>query len=199
MVTRLRMGTFVLLAAAASGCYSPYHADRGALFGGLTGAGLGAVVGQAVGKPGAGALIGAGTGAIAGSAIGASLDEMEARNRQMIESRLGRPVAPGAVTIDEVIAMSQAGVADELIVNHIESHGVARIPSSADLIRLQQAGVSTAVVRAMQRPVPPAAVVVPEGPPVVVEEHYVVPAPPVHYHPHGPRFGWGVAISSDGF
>jgi len=196
----------------STGCYSPYHADRGALFGGLTGAGVGSLVGKAVGRPGAGALIGAGAGAITGSAIGESLDEMEARNRQLIESRLGRPVAPGAVTIDEVIAMSQAGVADELIANHVQSHGVAAIPSSGDLIRLQQAGVSTAVVRALQHPLPPAAAVAPPNGaplPVVVEEHYYGPGwgPPGYYHPgyyrhpyrRGPRVGWGVSVSSDHF
>jgi len=195
----------VLLLVASSGCYSPYHADRGALFGGLTGAGVGALVGDAVGKPGAGALIGAGAGALTGGAIGASLDDIEARNRAEIEARLGRQLAAGSVTFADVIAMSQAGVADELIVNHVQANGAAQIPNSNDLIALQQAGVSTNVIRALQQPPAPVAAPVVAGPPVVVEEHYY--GHPWHPHPRyyyrgrhcGPRVGWGVSVSSNHF
>ncbi len=40
----------------------PYRSDQGALFGGVTGAGVGALVGEAVHHPLAGAAIGAGVG-----------------------------------------------------------------------------------------------------------------------------------------
>src|SRR5262245_9244443 len=94
----------------ASGCASPYRSDQGALAGGLTGAGLGALVGNAVGNTGAGAAIGAGVGALSGAAVGGALDDIEARNRAEIEARLGRPMPPGAVSINDVVSMTRAGV-----------------------------------------------------------------------------------------
>ena len=197
----------LLLALIAAGCNSPYHADRGALFGGLLGAGTGAIVGDALGNAGAGAAIGAGVGALSGAAIGESLDEMEARNRAMIAAQLGREVRPGAVTIDDVVMMTQAGVDDELIIAHIRANGVTRVPGTHELITLNNSGVSTAVIRAMQepppRPPPPETVVIerPAPAPVIVEEHHHFGppwyGPPRHryrYHNRGPKVGWGIAI-----
>lgn len=189
-----------------AGCRSPYYADQGALFGGLTGAGVGALVGNAVGNTGAGAVIGAGVGALSGAAIGSGLDEIEAENRARIEAHLGRQVQPGAVTINDVLAMAKAGVDEDLIVTHIRAHGVARPLQTGELIMLQQEGVSKNVIQALQStPVPtvapgPAAV----GPPVIVEEHYYGPPPPPywrhHYHYHHyhrrPSVGWGVSFSN---
>lgn len=193
-----------LVLAGAAGCQSPYHADRGALFGGLLGAGTGAIVGSAVGNTGAGAAIGAGVGALSGAAVGSSLDEIEARNRAMIEARMGRQIAAGAVTIDDVLAMTRAGVDDELIVNHIRAHGVARPLEASDLIFLQQNGVSTRVVGAMQSaPASAAAPVVVQpavAAPVIVEEYHYGPPlwqPPVYhyrYHHHRPGISWGMAF-----
>ncbi len=93
----------------ASGCESPYHADRGALLGGLGGAGVGALVGHAAGNTAAGAVIGAGVGALSGAAIGAGMDEVEAKNRAQIEAQLGRQVAAGAVTVNDVSHESGQG------------------------------------------------------------------------------------------
>jgi len=185
-----------------AGCRSPYHADRGALFGGLTGAGVGAVVGDAVGNAGAGTAIGAGVGALTGAAIGQGMDEVEAKNRAMIEQQLGRQVAAGAVTTGEVVAMTQAGVADELIINHIRAHGMATPLGTNDLISLQQQGVSTSVIKAMQAPPPAKPVVVrePAPQPVIVEEYHYAPAywgpPPYRYRRRPPRPGvhWGIAF-----
>ncbi|MCR4412500.1 MAG: glycine zipper domain-containing protein [Thermoguttaceae bacterium] len=187
-----------------SGCYSPYHADRGALIGGLGGAGVGALVGHATGNTGAGTAIGAGVGALSGALIGNSMDEMEARNRAMIEQHLHQPLAPGAVTLDDVIAMTRAGVAEDLIINHIRANGVARPLQTPDLIQLQQQGVSPNVIRTMQDSPPPSqSVAVPAPPPrpVIVEEYYYDPywyPPPWRYHYHGyhrgPHVGVGFSV-----
>jgi hypothetical protein len=203
MDPRLRRIALLLLSfALCSGCRSPYYADQGALFGGVTGAGVGALVGNAVGHTGAGAAIGAGAGALSGAAVGSGLDQIEARNRAEIEARLGRQVAAGAVSSDDVIAMSKAGVPDELIVNHIRGNGMAAPPTAGDLIFLQQQGVSPNVVQAMQsvpRPVVVREVAAPP-PPVIVEEHYYGPHPywgyyhrPHHYH--RPAVGLGFSYS----
>jgi len=189
----------------ASGCQSPYYADQGALLGGLGGAGVGALVGDAVGNTGAGAVIGAGVGALSGAAIGSGMDEIEAKNRAMIESRMGRPVPAGAVSFADVVAMTHAGVDEELIINHVRANGAARPPQTGDLISLQQQGVSKRVIEALQAPplvTTAPGVVVHEAPPpvVIVEDPYY--GPPPYYYPHHrrhiprPRYGWGFSYSS---
>lgn len=198
------IAALLVISLLLGGCASPYHADRGALVGGLTGAGVGALVGNAVGHTGAGAVIGGAVGTLGGAAIGSEMDEMEARNRAMIEAQLGRQVAAGAVMIDDVVAMTRAGVNEELIVNHVRIHGVARPLQATDLILLQNEGVSTSVIRAMQEPTMTAQqpVMVQPAPAPVLVEPYPYP-PPVYYHPCRPHYphcyrrngvSWGVTV-----
>ena len=160
--------TFILV--VQSGCRSPYYADQGALAGGLGGAGLGALVGSASGHTGAGAAIGAVAGAVTGGAVGGALDDIEARNRAQIAAQMGRAPPPGAVNVNDVVAMSRAGVNDQLIVNHLNANGLARPLVANDVIYLQQSGIHPGVIDAMQRTrvavaAQPAAVMVPAGPP----------------------------------
>jgi hypothetical protein len=175
----------LLLVALSSGCAMDSHADRGAAVGGLLGAGTGAVVGHAMGNTAGGALLGAGVGALSGAAIGSGQDEIEAKNRAMIETQLGRRVGPGSVTSRDVIDMTQAHVNDDLIINHIHSHGMVAPPTANELIALQQNGVNPRVVQVMQEPPPaPRAVIVeqPAPPPVVIEGYYGRPCHPHHYY-----------------
>lgn len=201
----------ILVAPFSAGCQSPYYTDRGALGGGLAGAGIGAIVGDAVGSAGAGTAIGAGIGALTGATIGGAMDEMEARHRAEIAGQLGRPVASGAATIEEVAAMSRAGVQPRLISNYVNSAGVARPITAQDVIYLHQQGVATEVIDTMQRPqvaARPARIASQPGPPVIIQEH--VYGPPVYCHPrphrfyrhhfrhhhHHPHVGFGVSISN---
>lgn len=190
-----------------AGCASPYRADQGALLGGLTGAGVGAIIGEAVDEPLAGAAIGAGVGALTGNVIGQNLDEIEAQNRAMIEARLGRPAPAGAVTVEDVVMMTQSGVDPEVIATHIRIHGPARPLQPADLIYLQNNGVNTQVVQVLQQPPAPQGVVPASATqPVVVEEHIHVdpwgPPRPRHfwYHHrhrrrhHKPGVSWGLTF-----
>lgn len=213
---RLQNWMLLLTALAAAGCASPYHTDRGALFGGVMGAGLGAVAGAAVGDPLAGAAIGGVAGTMTGAVVGGAIDDVEARNRAEIAARLGRPAPIGAVTVPDVISMTQAGVSEDVIATHIRSHGLARPLNTNDLIYLQQNGVTPKVVQAMQAspgpvmagptayPAAPPYVVEATPPPVVVVEPYC-PGPHYppphwrHHHHHGPRMSWGVSVSSDDF
>ena len=194
------------MALAMVGCRSPYYADRGAAAGGLAGAGIGALVGSQTGNAGAGAAIGAGVGALTGTVFGEQLDELAAQNRAEIAGQLGRPVIGGAATIDEVVAMTRAGVAPNLIANYVSTSGVARPVTASDLIILHQQGVAPEVVSVMQNP-PPRQVAVAAAPPrpVVIEEHHY--GPPVCYPPPyrayhrrrhcgGTRVGWGISISN---
>jgi hypothetical protein len=185
MPTLLLLLLVVIPLAMSSGCANPTNADRGAVAGGLIGAGTGAVVGHALGNTGAGALVGAGVGAVSGAAIGNGIDESEARNRAMIAQQLGRPLDPGAVTISDVMAMKRANVNDDLVINHIHAHGMAAPLQTNDLINLPQQGISNRVIAAMQES-PPQPVVVQQPRPIVIEEY-----PPPCYGPSiyiGPRY-----------
>jgi hypothetical protein len=188
-VTRIRclrqltpLGIIVL---SLTGCASPSHTGDGALFGGLLGAGTGAVVGHAVGNTGAGALLGAGVGAVSGAAVGNAMDESEARNRAVIAQQLGRQVGPGAVSVGEVIAMTHANVREDLMINHIRAHGMAAPLTTDDLINLPRQGVGPQVIAAMQASPPPPPVVV-QPAPVIYEDPYCGPrvyiGPRYHHH-----------------
>jgi hypothetical protein len=197
MLFRRRL--ILLIAAAASstaGCASPYYADRGAALGGVTGAGVGALVGSAVDHPVAGALVGAGVGAVSGAAVGNGLDQVEARNRAAIAATMGRPVSSGAVAFSDVTAMTQAGVNDDVIINHIRYNGIQRPPQTGDLIAMQRANVSPRVIEALQTPpqpsggmamAPPPMMMGPPPPPWGYPMYYYPPPPPVGY---GFRFGF---------
>jgi hypothetical protein len=193
------------------GCRSPYYADRGAMTGGLAGAGLGAVIGDASGNAGPGAVIGAAVGALTGNAIGEGIDADMARTRAEVEARMGRQMS-GAVAMNDVVAMTQAGLSEDVISTHIRAHGVAQPPTAADLINLRNQGVSDRVLQALQQTPPPVAPVAYTAVPqreVIVEQYYgpgyygpgfYAPAycpPPAHFHyhrhrRHGPS--WGVSI-----
>jgi hypothetical protein len=196
-----RWPTVACLSLLLTGCASPYHADRGALFGGAAGAGVGALVGEAVGHPGVGALVGAGVGTISGAAVGGSLDEMEARNRAMIASQMGRQVPRGAVGIGDVIDMTRQGLDEDLIVNHIRYNGVQQPPQSRDLIAMQQNGVAKRVIEAMQSAPPPQqpAGMMAAGPPLAGPPVYYAPPPvwgpyPYYYPPPPPPWGFGMSF-----
>ncbi len=187
----------------ASGCKTDSYAEGGALFGGLTGAGVGAVVGDALGDAEAGAVIGAGVGAVTGATVGNSLDEIDAQNRRQIAQQLGRTVRAGAATEDEVIAMSQAGVDQTLIINHIRNNGVAAPPDVNAILRLSQAGVSTRVIEAMQSPPPRPVAAVTRPTPIIVEEHHYYspstifgPIRRIGYRRSKPGLTWGLSYSS---
>lgn len=189
------------LTAGSSGCRSPYHQDQLALLGAGTGAVAGAAIGNASGHAAGGAIIGSLVGATAGGAVGAHMDEVEERNQALFQQRLGRSVQ-GVTTYDDVIAMSKAGLSDQVITTHIQRHGVAQVPQAQDLIYLKTSGVSDSVITAMQAP-PPVEVVQTTRPTrtVIVEEHHYDPfwcGPPprrhYYHHHHRPGVSWGVSF-----
>lgn len=205
---RLTLTSALCIASlTAAGCRSPYYADRGALFGGLTGAGVGALVGDATGHTGAGAAIGTAVGALAGAAVGDTIDADLARSKAEIEARMGRQMQ-GAVTPQDVIAMTQAGLSDDVIATHIRANGMAQPLQVNDLIQLRNMGVRDGVINAMQQTPPrmgqamqPVGVYPGYGypaypAPVVVAPGYPVwgPPPGAYYYRRGPRVGWGVSV-----
>ena len=194
---------FILICAAATsvagGCASMNYAHRGALAGGLAGAGIGAAVGESGGDAVPGALIGGALGAVTGAVVGDGIDADRARQAQ-IEAAIGRQMA-GAVTTDDAIAMTRAGLSDEVITAHIRANGVAQPPQVSDLIHLRNQGVSDAVITSLQTtrgPIPTAGpvAVVRAPPPMIVEAvHYDPWCHPRwrhhHHHRHRPGVTWG--------
>ncbi|HEY4232939.1 MAG TPA: glycine zipper domain-containing protein [Lacipirellulaceae bacterium] len=187
---------------ATGGCRSPYYADQGTAAGALGGAGIGALIGRATGHTAAGAIIGAAAGAVGGNLVGTAIDNEEAKNRAAIAAQLGRPVVAGTATPGEVISMTRAGVDQQLIINYVNSAGMAQPISAQDVIYLNGQGVATPVIQAMQTshvPPPVAAGALASAPPVVVEE-YPGPYYDPYWHPYyhcyrpGPRFGWGLSV-----
>jgi len=211
MVRDFYLSVVLLALLSFPGCMSPYYADRGALAGGLTGAGVGALVGDAAGNAGAGAAIGTAVGALTGAAIGTNIDADMARSRAEIEARMGRQMQ-GAVTPQDVIAMTQAGLSDDVIATHVRANGMAQPLVANDLINLRNMGVRDGVINVMQQTPPrsgqsnqPLAMypaTYPVGPaPVMVAPYYPMwgppPPPPVgFYYRGGPRgrVGWGVSV-----
>jgi hypothetical protein len=176
------IGTLLVLTLA--GCQTPANnTDQGMLLGGVLGAGTGAIVGSAVHNPLAGAAIGAGAGALTGAVVGNEMD----KNQSMIEQRMGRQLAAGAVHVEDVINMTRCGVDEELIINHIRTRGLAVPLQPSDVIVLQQQNVSKRVIAEMQVAPPPPAV----APVAAYPYAYPPPAGPVivggYYDPWRPR------------
>jgi uncharacterized protein YcfJ len=202
-----------ILPSAGFGQSPYYHRDRGFGVGALVGALTGGALGHNNGQTAEGALIGGAVGALAGAAVGDSVDTDIARNNAVYEQRLARQVSQ-AVSVQDVITMSQSRLSDSVIVTHIRTYGVAARPLANDLILLSNAGVSDAVIGAMQTA--PLAVAA-SAPPaeyrnVIVREHYYGPpvyavpvAPywhhgpsrpyPMHAYPPAPGVHWGLSIS----
>ena len=64
---------------------------------------------------------------------------------------MGRPM-PGAVSVDDAVAMTRAGVDQQVIIDHIHAVGVYRPLTTDDIIYLRNNGVSNRVVQTMQHP-----------------------------------------------
>lgn len=204
------IAALVLLALGPNSLMAQYHTDRGAVVGGLAGAIAGAGIGEHNDNAGAGALIGGAVGLITGAAIGNSMDQEEAARAQALQQQRAYQLSRAA-SIADVVAMSQNGVADDVIINHITRNGIQRRLEVDDVISMHQQGVSKVVISAMQRaPIGAPAPVLAPAPtyqaPVVVQEHYYV-RPPVHYwhgyppyrppyhhRPHQSGVHWSIGI-----
>jgi hypothetical protein len=201
-ITMLLIGVLPIL---ISGCRSPYYADQGAALGALTGGLAGAAIGEHNNNPLAGVAIGSAVGALTGATVGSAIDQDVARSQAEIERQMGRRMV-GAVTVPDVISMTEAGLSDSVITAHIHANGVARRPTAQDLVVLSQAGVREQAILAMQQSPPADAMVSPQprAQPVIVEEYHYGPGPFVRgYHQphrhHGPRHArngvhWGISV-----
>jgi hypothetical protein len=188
-----------ILLFGTTGCqtYRP-NATAGGLLGGTAGGLMGAAIGSNEGKSKEGAMIGALAGGLTGAVIGNQADEANFQQQQF-ENENAIRARRNAVTLDEVIQMSQSGLNEVVIINQIKTGGVAKRPTTNDLILLKTSGVSDSVIRELQTAGTPIALA--NGPPnyypphqaIYVDRLYVpiCPAPPIIYRPvpyrHSPR------------
>ena len=141
----------LVAALIAAGCTTyegqPDRTGSGALFGGVLGAGTGAIVGSATGHAGAGALIGGALGALTGGIVGNAMDQQQReilaqQNPQTLQRvEQGQPLG-----LADIKALSKAGVSAEVIISQIRNaHTVYRL-STAEIIDLKDSGVSERVI-----------------------------------------------------
>jgi hypothetical protein len=88
------------------------------------------------------------------------------------------PAAASAVTIDQIVAMSRAGVTDSAIIALIERDRTVFALDSAQLVELQQAGVSgpvtVAMIRTASAPEQPGVVAAQDTPATIPDQPAVV-------------------------
>ncbi len=171
-------GLSLFVLAAASGCRTGSYAERGAVTGGVVGGLTGAVLGGEAGHSPEGALVGTVVGSMIGAAVGDDIDAETAQREALAAQRAAAQNGPRPVSRDEIVAMVQSGVGEQVIVNHIRTHGVAAPLATHDIVALHQDGVSDQIIAAMQQ----AQVRPPQGAaPVIIHEEVPVP---VYYEPH---------------
>ena len=121
------------------------NTGTGALVGGGIGAGAGALIGG-----GQGALIGGVVGAAAGGLVGNALDAQSQRNLEKDSPSTMRKIEKNQkLSINDVIAMSQAGVSPDTIISMIENSKSEFYLTSSEVIKLKNAGVSEKVINYM--------------------------------------------------
>lgn len=194
----------------------------GAVLGGVAGAVIGGIVGHQNNETPEGALIGGAVGAIAGGVLGKQQEQQQKiryyEQQQAYQNYQVRNAVPvytthvhtapvytstvrtapvrRPVSVSDVIALTRSGLGDAVIVNQINSSGVAYQPNTDDVLTMHDAGVCDVVIDAMQHAPVVDAVVVTPAPvqrQVIVHESYqpapvyitrpMPPSYPTHYHP----------------
>jgi hypothetical protein len=141
-----------LLLTLATGCAgtgatnTTNETAAGALIGGVTGA----LIGEHNDDPLAGAIIGTAAGALLGNAIDQEHDRTETELAAAEEEYM-----ENAVTLNQLLEMTQAGVDDAVIISRIEANGPAQKLTTDDIILLSKSQVAAAVISTYQAPPAP--------------------------------------------
>src|SRR6266404_1108459 len=138
--------------ALVMGCETPSgrpdNTATGALVGGATGAGIGAIAGGH--EAGEGALIGGAIGAVTGALVGHSIDQQQReRVREYSPQTLVRIDQGQPLGVADIKALAKAGVSDEVIISQIRNSHTTYHLSTAEIIDLKDAGVSERVIDIM--------------------------------------------------
>jgi hypothetical protein len=159
-----------VLLLAGCGCAGMSNTEAGMGTGALLGGAAGAVLAR---NPVAGLLVGGLAGAAVGGVAGSAADHAEAvhRHEEIVAAQARR-----MLTLNDVVALSQQGVNDAIIIQQIRETGSVYSLTANDILWLKSQRVSDAVVQEMQMRRPGYVYPPPYGPP---PPYYVVePAPP---------------------
>ena len=153
-MTRLKRVVAVgALCVMATGCQNMNNTEKGAVIGGASGAGLGAIIGHQTGNRDLGALIGGGAGALMGGAMGKAKDNAEERDmyrQHAAQMEATRKFEQNAMNNHDVIKFANSGVSDDIIIGEIKRRGGRFDMSTEGMIYMRQNGVSEHVLKVMQ-------------------------------------------------
>src|ERR1035441_9783525 len=144
--------TAVAIGLLLVGCETPSgrpdNTATGALVGGATGAGIGAIAGGR--HAGEGALIGGAIGALTGAIVGNSVDQQQReRVREYSPQTLVRVDQGQPLGTADIKALAKAGVSDDVIISQIRNSRTIYHLSTAEILDLKDAGVSERVIDIM--------------------------------------------------
>jgi hypothetical protein len=165
----IQLATIVLLGCLFTGCEKlpGTKGEQGAVIGGASGAAAGAVIGGEKHR-GVGALLGGVLGAAGGYVVGANSDKIIGKDKDDAEAAGQRAkTSPataeqarnartadvnndGYVTLDEVVAMKEAGLSDSEMLNRLQATGQVFNLTTESQKYLRDRGVSENVIRDMQ-------------------------------------------------
>ncbi len=162
-----------------TGCVAPNGTPNNTATGGLLGGGLGALLGAAADRsnPGAGALIGAAAGLITGAIAGHIMDQINARQRAQLQQQSPQTLqtiqhndqivqqqkaatsttgqapsaeAPTPLTVDDIKALTSAGVKKDNIIQEIGDSKATFSPGDIALAQQANPPVDPAVIECMK-------------------------------------------------
>ena len=180
------LGNLVAIALGSTGCEHMNNTETGAAVGAGTGAVLGTAVGAMTGRPLAGAAIGAAAGTGVGALAGNSADRSEQRIKDVQQAQAVATAQAQAqaqqqrMGMSDVIAMSQNGHNEQVIINQIRATGSSFQLTTSDLDYLKKSGVSDRVIAEMQVARESVPVVAPGSTAVIYGQPY---PPPVYVRP----------------
>lgn len=188
----------LLVAVTAAQLSAQQYGRDGAVVGGTAGAIIGGIIGHQNDETPEGAIIGGVVGAVAGGLMGKAKDQQVQReryyqNRIYDQQQQIQAYQQRAVRLNDVISMSQSGLGEGVIINHVQTNGMDRKLEVNDIIYLHQQGVSERIITAMQNAPLAGSRATPEPiyrtqrvveqPTVIIEERYgMYPPPPPCYH-----------------
>lgn len=139
----MRLAAIFITAFILESCAS--NTGTGILAGGILGASAGGIA-----SGGKGAIIGSAIGIVVGGITGAILDQQDRKVMQQSSPRTVARMDRGeALTLNDVIKLSQSGVSDDAIMRYLRETLSGYHLSQTQVRRLQEAGVSQRVINQM--------------------------------------------------
>lgn len=147
------------LLLSAAGCQNAKtRVAEGAGIGALLGAAVGGIVGNQSHHAGEGVAIGLAAGALTGAVVGSQIEKQPAAAAPQGQAASAQPQTqnqapvfnPNQITVQQVIDFTKQGVNEDVIIDKIRLTNSKFNLSEADLAQLKQANVSQKVILLMQ-------------------------------------------------